>query len=242
MRRKNEKKSYRSLETEIRRKSTVTGRGPVVPNIRKGGRYRPKLLPFLSFSGDVVSGRTYSKVTLDQLLSEQVPGNIVKALGGKGRRKEKISSKEVVFTKADESSSTLAPEITSDSESECDSQEPLPPLPKLIGAAPSGTSESLISLSDLTLNMADLTLNTPDPRKTRPSVKVSPTYVIKKKIEKLSAGLKPYSDKKADSSTEQLLLTLMEEVKGLKRQIEIPSGTPSSSSQPSSSKASKQRT
>ncbi|GKA69574.1 retrovirus-related pol polyprotein from transposon TNT 1-94, partial [Tanacetum coccineum] len=78
-----------------------------------------------------------SKVTLDQLLSEQVPGNIIKALGGKGRRKEKISSKEVIFTKDDESSSMLAPEISSDSESECDSQEP---LPKLIGATPSGTS------------------------------------------------------------------------------------------------------
>nr|GEX19661.1 hypothetical protein [Tanacetum cinerariifolium] len=43
---------------------------------------------------------TCSKVTLDQLLTEQVPGNIIKALGGKGRRKEKISTKEVVFTKA----------------------------------------------------------------------------------------------------------------------------------------------
>ncbi|GJV08595.1 hypothetical protein Tco_1346251 [Tanacetum coccineum] len=40
-------------------------------------------------------------------------------------------------------------------------------------------------------------------------------------------------EKKAYSSTEQLLLTLIEEVKGLKRQIEIPSGTPPSSSQPS---------
>ncbi|GKD88330.1 hypothetical protein Tco_1363837, partial [Tanacetum coccineum] len=169
------------------------------------------------------------------------PRNIVKALGGKGRRKEKISSKEVVFTKANESSSTLAPEITSDSESECDSQEPLPPLLKLIGAAPSGTLERLISLSDLTLNMADLTLDTPDPKKTIPSVKVSPTYVIKKKTEKSPTGPKPCSDKKADSSTEQLLLTLMEEVKGLKRQIEIPSGTPPSSTQPSSSKASKQK-
>ncbi|GJV23998.1 hypothetical protein Tco_1376693 [Tanacetum coccineum] len=145
---------------------------------------------------------TCSKVTLDQLLSKQVPRNIVKALGGKGKRKEKISSKEVVFTKADESLSTLAPEITSDSESECDSQEPFPSLPKLIGAAPSGTSESLISLSDLTLNMADLTLDTPDPKKTRPFVKVSPTYVIKKKTEKSPAGPKPCSDKKADSSTE----------------------------------------
>ncbi|GJX65589.1 retrovirus-related pol polyprotein from transposon TNT 1-94 [Tanacetum coccineum] len=184
----------------------------------------------------------HNKVTLDQLLSEQVPGNIVKALGGKGRRKEKISSKEVVFTKADESSSVLAPEITSDSESECDSKEPFPPLPKLIGATPSGTSESLISLSDLTLNMADLTLDTPDPKKTRPSVKVSPAYVIKKKTKKSPAGLKPCSDKKADSSTEQLLLTLIEDVKGLKRQIEIPSSAPPSSSQQSSSEASKQKT
>nr|GEY21879.1 uncharacterized mitochondrial protein AtMg00810-like [Tanacetum cinerariifolium] len=72
-----------------------------------------------------------------------------------GRRKEKISSKEVVFTKADESLSLLTPEITSESESE------------------------------------------------------------------------------SDSSTEKLLITLMEEVKGLKKQIEIPSGTPLSSSQPS---------
>ncbi|GJS59219.1 retrovirus-related pol polyprotein from transposon TNT 1-94 [Tanacetum coccineum] len=53
------------------------------------------------------------------------------------RRKEKISSKEVVFTKADESSYVLAPEITSDLESECDSHKPLPPLPKLIGSSPS---------------------------------------------------------------------------------------------------------
>ncbi|GKF18626.1 hypothetical protein Tco_0063544 [Tanacetum coccineum] len=83
----------------------------------------------------VIEKSTYSKVTLDQLLSEQVPRNIVKALGGK---------------------------------------EPLPPLPKLIG-------KSLISLSDLALNMADLTIDTPKPKKTRPSAKVSPAYVIKKK-------------------------------------------------------------
>ncbi|GJS94425.1 retrovirus-related pol polyprotein from transposon TNT 1-94 [Tanacetum coccineum] len=153
----------------------------------------------------VIEKWTYSKVTLDQLLSEQVPRNIVKDLGGKGRRKEKIFTKEVVFTKADESLSKLAPKITCDSESECDSQEPLPPLPKLIGAAPSSNSESLISLSDLTFNMAELTLDTPDPKKTIPSVKVSPTYV-----------------------------------KGLKRQIEIFSGTHPSSTQLNSS--SKQNT
>ncbi|GKC73834.1 hypothetical protein Tco_1119717, partial [Tanacetum coccineum] len=111
----------------------------------------------------VIEKWTCRKVTLDQLLSEQVPENMVKALGGKCRRKEKISSKEVVFTKADESSSKLAPEIRSDSKSECDSQEPFPPLSKLTGAAPSGTSKNLISLYDLTHNMVGLTLDTPDP-------------------------------------------------------------------------------
>ncbi|GJV37139.1 hypothetical protein Tco_1409616 [Tanacetum coccineum] len=60
----------------------------------------------------------HSKVIIDQLLSEQIPGNIVKALGGRGKRKEKISSKEVIFTKADESSSMSIPKVTSDSESE----------------------------------------------------------------------------------------------------------------------------
>nr|GEY52717.1 hypothetical protein [Tanacetum cinerariifolium] len=183
-----------------------------------------------------------SKVTLDQLLSEQVPRNIIKALGRKGRRKEKISFKEVVFTKADGSSSIPAPEITSDLESECETQEPLPPLPKLIGVTPSGISESLIYLFDLTLNMADLTLDSFVPKNTRPSTKVSLEYVIKKKTEKSPVVPKPYSDKKTNSSTEQLLLTLMEEVKGRKRKIEIPSGNPSSSSQPSSSKATKQNT
>ncbi|GJY12457.1 retrovirus-related pol polyprotein from transposon TNT 1-94 [Tanacetum coccineum] len=163
----------------------------------------------------VIKKWTCSKVTLDQLLSEQIPGNIVKALGGRGKRKEKISSKEVIFTKADESSSMSILEITSDSESECKNQKPLPPLLKLIRAAPAGTSDSLISLSDLTLNMANLTLNTSVPKKTRPtSVKVSPTYVIKRKTEnKLPVNPKSCSDKKADSSTEQLLLTLMEEQK-----------------------------
>ncbi|GJX48584.1 retrovirus-related pol polyprotein from transposon TNT 1-94 [Tanacetum coccineum] len=205
-----------------------------------------KIKAFMDIADDeplvVIEKWTCRKVTLDQLLSEQVPENMVKALGGKGRRKEKISSKEVVFTKADESSSKLAPEIRSDSKSECDSQEPFPPLSKLTGAAPSGTSKNLISLYDLTHNMVGLTLDTPDPKKTRPSVKVSPTYVIKKRTKKYPAGPKPCSDKKADSSTEKPLLTLMEEVKGLKRQIKISSGTPPSSTQSSCSKASKKKT
>nr|GEX80994.1 hypothetical protein [Tanacetum cinerariifolium] len=87
---------------------------------------------------------------------------------------------------ADESSSMSIPEITSDSESECETQEPLLPLPKLIETKPT-------------------------------SVNVSPTYVIKKRTEnKPPVVFESYSCKKAYSSTEQLLLTLMEEIKGLK--------------------------
>ncbi|GJV12694.1 retrovirus-related pol polyprotein from transposon TNT 1-94 [Tanacetum coccineum] len=131
------------------------------------------------------------------------------ALRGRGRRKEKISTKEVVCTKAGESSSEPIPKSTSDSKFKCDTQEPLPPLLKLIGAEPVGTSNSLISLADLTLNMTDLTLDTSVPKKTQPIYdKVSPIYVIKKRTKNKSPAV---LDKKADSSTKQLLLTLMEE-------------------------------
>nr|GEV16012.1 hypothetical protein [Tanacetum cinerariifolium] len=86
---------------------------------------------------------TSSKVTLDQLLTEQVPGIIVRALRRRGKKKDTISSKEVLFTKAYESPSKIAPEITSNSESECGNLEPLPPLPKLLGAEPNGTSSDV---------------------------------------------------------------------------------------------------
>nr|GEV02310.1 hypothetical protein [Tanacetum cinerariifolium] len=79
--------------------------------------------------------KTYSKVTLDQLLSEQVPGNIVNALRGKGRRKNNLL-KEVIFIKVDEYSSKPAPDITFDSKTDYDTQEPLFTLPKLIGQNP----------------------------------------------------------------------------------------------------------
>nr|GEW83871.1 GDSL esterase/lipase At5g55050-like [Tanacetum cinerariifolium] len=154
----------------------------------------------------------------DARSSKWVNITMKKALGGRGKRKEKISSKEIIFTKADESSPMSIPEITSDSESKCETLKPLPPILKLIGSAPAGTLDSLISLADLTLNMVDLALNTSVLKKTKPtSVNVSSTYVIKKKIENKSLAIsESCSDKKADSSTKQLLLTLMEEVKGLK--------------------------
>ncbi|GJS70781.1 retrovirus-related pol polyprotein from transposon TNT 1-94 [Tanacetum coccineum] len=93
-------------------------------------------------------------------------------------------------------------------------KEPLPPLPKLIGAAHAGTLDSLISLSDLTLNMVDLTLNISIPKETHlTSVNVSSAYVIKKNTNnKSQAVFECCFDKKADSYTEQLLLTLMEEI------------------------------
>nr|GEU40008.1 hypothetical protein [Tanacetum cinerariifolium] len=160
-------------------------------------------------------------------------------------RKHLDESKETCFAcgKLDDEGSTkirVFMAIPEDEPSVGKVDEPFPPLPKLI--APFRTSKSLISLFDLTLNMANLTLDTHVPKKTKPSVKVSHAYVIKKKIEKSPDVPKPCYDKKADSPTEKLFLTLMEEVKGLKRKIEIPSGIPSSSSQPSNSKATKKKT
>ncbi|GKE42614.1 hypothetical protein Tco_1469898, partial [Tanacetum coccineum] len=171
-------------------------------------------------------------VTFDQLLSEQIPGTIVKA----------NPYKDGLFSKDDVSTSEFAPIITYDSEDDCDIQEPLPPLPKLTGAVPSGASKSLISFSDLTANMADLTLNTASKEMKKSFNKVSQTYVIKKKTEsKHSTVQSSCPDKNALPSTEQLLLTLMEEVKCIKNQILIPSDTSSLVSQAGSSKTPKQK-
>ncbi|GKB69688.1 retrovirus-related pol polyprotein from transposon TNT 1-94 [Tanacetum coccineum] len=120
-----------------------------------------------------------------------------------------ISLKEVVFTKADESPSEAALVITSDTESEYANQEPLPPLPKLLRVESNGTSNDVIYL-------VDLTLATAVPKNTKQATnKVSSVNVTKKKTHTKSPVVPdPCHDKKADSSTEQLLLTLMEEVKG----------------------------
>ncbi|GJU09275.1 hypothetical protein Tco_1125705 [Tanacetum coccineum] len=83
----------------------------------------------------VIGKWTSSKVTLDQLRTEQVHG-IVCALGEIVKRKETISSKEIMFTKEENSPTDTILEVTSDTKSECDSQEPLSPLPKLLGAEP----------------------------------------------------------------------------------------------------------
>ncbi|GJY31548.1 hypothetical protein Tco_0415043 [Tanacetum coccineum] len=131
--------------------------------------------------------------------------------------------------------------ITSGSKSKCETREPLPPLPKLIGAEPVSTSNSLISLADLTLNMDELTLNTLVPKMTKPTYdKVSPLHTIKKKTETKSPAVSvPQLKKKADLSAEQLLLTLMDEVKSLKEQIKVPSNNSPSVSQTGSLETSK---
>ncbi|GKC09702.1 hypothetical protein Tco_1001312 [Tanacetum coccineum] len=149
---------------------------------------------------------TSNRVTLDQLLTEQVPRYIVRALGGRGKKKDTISSKEVLFSKAAESSSETAPEITSDSESDCDIQEPLPPLPKLLGVGPNDSSKDEISLADLTLTLtvSDEIKKVPDKR--------SAVNVLKKKAQPATSTVPDRSlAKKADSSTEKLILTMIEE-------------------------------
>ncbi|GJY08119.1 hypothetical protein Tco_0375173 [Tanacetum coccineum] len=182
----------------------------------------------------VIEKWTSNKVTLDQLLTEQVPGNIVRALGGRGKKKDTSSLKEVLFSKAAESPSETVPEITSDSEGEYDYQELLPPLPKLLGAEPSDTSKDLISLADLTLT------STVSKEIKKVRGKKSAAKVLKKKAQPVTTSILDLSlVKKTDSSTEKLLLTLMEEVKGLKEQIKIPSDTFPSISQSGSSKSAK---
>ncbi|GJS77696.1 retrovirus-related pol polyprotein from transposon TNT 1-94 [Tanacetum coccineum] len=156
----------------------------------------------ISDAKKVIEKWTSSKVTLDQLLTDQVLGNIIHALGGRGKKKDTISSKEVLFSKA----SKTAPEITSDSESKCDIQEPLPPLPKLLEAKPNDTSKDDISLADLTLTPTILdeikkVLN-----------KWSIIKVLKKKAQLVTSSVPNLSHvNEADSSTKKLLLTLKEE-------------------------------
>ncbi|GKD84545.1 hypothetical protein Tco_1355699, partial [Tanacetum coccineum] len=88
---------------------------------------------------------------------------------------------------------------------------------------------------------ADLTLATTVPKKTKQAIdKVSSVNVTKKKTQTKSPVVPdPCHDKKADSSTKQLLLTLMEEVKGLKEQIKTPSNNSPSVSQSRHSKYAK---
>nr|GEV76983.1 hypothetical protein [Tanacetum cinerariifolium] len=128
-------------------------------------------------------GATRFKAFMAITEDEPAEGKANAICGERGKRKETISSKEVVFTKKDVSLSEIIYEITSNSKSECENQEPLPPLTKLLGSEP---IESLVKV------------------------------IMKKTQTKSPSVPDPSLVKKANSSTEQLLLTLIEVVKGLK--------------------------
>ncbi|GKD86080.1 retrovirus-related pol polyprotein from transposon TNT 1-94, partial [Tanacetum coccineum] len=75
--------------------------------------------------------------TLMVVADEPSVGRVyARAIGGNGKRKEKGSSKEIIFTKSDVSTFETNPELSSDSESDDNTQRPLPSLPKLMGKAP----------------------------------------------------------------------------------------------------------
>ncbi|GJU32880.1 hypothetical protein Tco_1176469 [Tanacetum coccineum] len=109
----------------------------------------------------------------NQLLTQQVPGNIIHALSGRGKRKEVISSKDVVFIKSENSLSKNSLNVTSDTESINDNQEPLPPFPKFLGAEPIGTSTDVITSTDLiqTFKVSDKTKQVTEKESSVKSVK-----------------------------------------------------------------------
>ncbi|GJX62367.1 hypothetical protein Tco_0295267 [Tanacetum coccineum] len=175
------------------------------------------------------------KVSLDQLLTKQVPSNIVHALGGKGK-KDSTSSIDVVFTKAEDSPIENSPECPFDDESVNDNQEPLPALPKLSRAEPIGTSKGITSATDLTQT------STVSKKTKHIAKKESQNKLIKKKAQPKTLIIpEPSPKKKADSSSEELLFTIMKQVKGLKEQIKPSSDNSSSISQIGSSKPGKNK-
>ncbi|GJS41120.1 hypothetical protein Tco_0566163 [Tanacetum coccineum] len=121
-------------------------------------------------------------------------GHIVRIEGGRGKRKESVSSKEGLFTKGENSHSDTTPEVTSDNESGCDNQDPLASLLKLSG------------LSPLVYQMMSYHLMVTE--------KESSVNIIKKKAQTKTPSVLDFSlERKAGSSTKQLCLTLMKEVK-----------------------------
>ncbi|GJX99219.1 hypothetical protein Tco_0356238 [Tanacetum coccineum] len=104
-------------------------------------------------------------------------------------------------------------EITSDSESEFDNEDSLPPLPKLSGAKPIGTPTDFISLADLT-------------QTSKTSYAVSEkTNPIANKESRIKVTKKKTQTKSPSILIRKLThpLSLVKEVKGLKEQIKPPS-------------------
>nr|GEV40875.1 retrovirus-related Pol polyprotein from transposon TNT 1-94 [Tanacetum cinerariifolium] len=124
-----------------------------------------------------------TKLSLENESLKDEISDLKKAPGGKRMRKEKFSSKEVVFTKYNVSTSETSPEIPSDFESEGNTHIPLPSLPKFIGFEPSGTTKCLAI----------------------PKTKQTTDKVVHVNVKQKTETKSP-----PDSSTEKLLLTLMQ--------------------------------
>ncbi|GJS01069.1 retrovirus-related pol polyprotein from transposon TNT 1-94 [Tanacetum coccineum] len=218
--RKNLLSKYNSLKQELSScqselndlKNTKALNNSFQNEITKLGLENESLKDEISDLKRVIEKWTTCRFTLDQLLIDYVPGNIVKGIGGNGKRKEKGSSKEIIFTKSDVSTSETIFVLPSDLESDDNTQRPMSSLPKLIGAEPSGVTKCLTII-----------------KPKQPTNNVVPLTV------KLRTETKPTPD----SSTEKLLLTLMKEVKGLKEQIQTHSETSTPTSQSQSSKSAK---
>nr|GFB45514.1 hypothetical protein [Tanacetum cinerariifolium] len=117
---------------------------------------------------------------------------------GRGKKKNIVSSKEVVFAKADRSPSETAPEVTFDYESEDDIRVPNNESAKLV------KKKALVKSSIVSPSVSE-----------------------------------PSPTKKVNPSTKQLLISLMEEVKGIKEQIKPSSDNSAIVSQTWSSKSAK---
>ncbi|GJT45944.1 hypothetical protein Tco_0954659 [Tanacetum coccineum] len=153
---------------------------------------RKNLLIVFNFLKQEMSSWTSSKVTLDKLLSEQILGNIVHVLGGKPKRKDKLSLKDIVFVKAKDSPIRNKLEYVSDSESINDNKESLPPLPKLYGAELHETLKSVSKVFDL-------------PKTSKVSDKPGKKNILPK-----SSVPEKKPVKKVEPTTKELLLTLMQ--------------------------------
>nr|GFA71655.1 hypothetical protein [Tanacetum cinerariifolium] len=155
---------------------------------------------------------TMKKEKLAKQVSLSETRDVLMALGRRVKRKEKISSKEMVFKKPNVSSSETSPEIPSDSESEGNTQTHMSSLPILMEGEPSGITKG----------------------HTFPKTKH-----ITDKMAPMTNTQKTHTKTSLDSSTKKLLLTLMQEVKGLKEHIKSHSKTSLPTSQLRSSKFAK---
>ncbi|GKA29225.1 hypothetical protein Tco_0715470 [Tanacetum coccineum] len=80
--------------------------------------------------------------------SEQILGNIVYALGGKPKRKDKQATKDIVFLRLKTYLLGLS-QVYLSLESVNDNQEPLPPLPKLHDVEPKESPRIMPNVLDL---------------------------------------------------------------------------------------------